>query len=108
MARKIVARLIVAVLLGIATGYAVGKSLASDAAKGRDLTLKEYVADFENHKKELVTSNTPMAMSIAVGVSMVVVFFGVYELLVLGVDKMLDAVDRRRNVATQRGTPPPW
>lgn len=95
MARKIVARLIVAVLLGIVTGYAVGKSLASDAAKGRDLTLKEYVADFENHKKELVTSDTPMAMSIVVGVLLVVVFFGVYELLVFIVDKALASVDRR-------------
>ena len=48
--RTIVARVIVAVLLGIATGYAVGTSLASDAARGRALTMKEYVANFDEYK----------------------------------------------------------
>lgn len=36
MARKLVARVIVAVLLGILTGYTVGKNLEQDAAKGKN------------------------------------------------------------------------
>jgi hypothetical protein len=113
MARKIVARLIVVVLFGIVIGYAVGKSLAKDATRGRDLTLKEYVADFESHKKDLITSDMPMALSMFVGVLMVVAFFAVYELLVFAVDRVLEAVDSRRNTAMQpgpRGPPgaPPW
>ena len=108
MARKIAARLIIAVLLGIVTGYAVGKSLASDAAKGSSLTLKEYVDDFENHKKDLLESGTPLAAAIVVGVLMVTVALGLYELLVLAVDKVLGALDRRRDVGMQPGTPPPW
>jgi hypothetical protein len=108
MARKIVARVIVAVLLGILTGYAVGKSLAKDAAEGRALTLKEYIAEFESHKKQLQDSDMPLSLAIFSGVLMVVVLFGVYEVLVLGVDKLLALVDRRRDVATQPGTPPPW
>jgi hypothetical protein len=108
MTRKIVARVIVAVLLGIATGYAVGKSLAKDAAEGRELTLKQYIADFENHKEELTKSKMPMGIAVFSGILMVVLFFGVYEVLVLGVDKLLALVDRRRNILSQPGTPPPW
>lgn len=108
MARKIVARVMVAVLLGIVVGYAVGTSLASDATRGRELTLKEYVADFENHKQELTKGQMPMVASILVGVVMVIVGLGLYELLALAMDKVLGAVDRRRNVAAQPGTPPPW
>jgi hypothetical protein len=108
MARTIVARVIVAVLLGIAAGYAIGRGLAVDAAEGRALTLKEYITEFENHKKHLTDSELPMSVAILSGVLMVVFLFGVYEILVLGVDKLLALVDRRRNVATQPGTPPPW
>ncbi len=108
MTRKIVARVIVAVLLGIVTGYAVGKSLEKDAAQGRELTLKAYIAEFEGHKKELTDSETPMALAIFSGVLVVVVFFGVYELLVFAVDKFLQLVDRRSSVATQPGSPPGW
>ena len=108
MARKIVARVIVAVSLGIVVGYGVGKSLAGNAARGRELTLKEYVADFESHKKDLTKGEMPMAASILVGVAMVVVALGLYELLALAVDKLLGAMDRRRNVGTQPGAPPPW
>lgn len=107
MTRRIVARVIVAVLLGIATGYAVGKSLAKDAAEGRELTLKEYIADFESHKEELTKSAMPMGVAVFSGVFMVVALFGVYELLVLAVDKALQVMDRRRDVATQPGASPP-
>jgi Na+/pantothenate symporter len=108
MARKMVARVIVAVLLGILTGYAVGKSLAKDAADGRALTLKEYIAEFENHKKELSDSDMPMALAVFSGVLMVVVFFGVYELLVFAVDKLLHLLDRRGSVAPQPRNPRGW
>lgn len=108
MNRKIFARVIVALLLGIATGYGVGKSLAKDAAEGRALTLETYIADFEHHKEELSKSAMPMGVAIVSGIVMIVVVFGVYEVLVLGVDKLLEAVDRRRNAGVQPGTPPPW
>lgn len=108
MTRRIFARVIVAVLLGIATGYAVGKSLAKDAAEGKELTLKAYIAEFESHKEELTNSGMPMSLAIFSGVLMVVLVLGVYEVLVLGVDKVLELLDRRRSVASQPGTPPPW
>lgn len=108
MARKIVARVIVAVLLGILTGYAVGQSLDKDAEKGRELTLKAYIAEFESHKKDLTDSEMPMALAIFSGVLMVVVLFGAYELLVLVVDKALGVLDRRRDTEMQPGTPPGW
>ena len=94
MTRPLIARLIVMILIGIATGYAVGKSLAADAATGRELTLKEYIADFDRHKQELIDSDISMGMSLFVGVLMIVVLLGVYELLVLGVNKALQLVER--------------
>lgn len=108
MARQLIARLIVVILLGVATGYAVGKSVAKDAATGRELTLKQYIADFEKHKEELVSSDMPMWLAIISGVLMIVVLFGVYELLVLGVDRALQLVDRRSGVETRPGSPPGW
>lgn len=95
MARKLIARVIVVILLGIATGYAVGKSLAKDAATGRELTLKQYIADFESHKEKLVSSDMPMGVAIVVGVLMLVIVFALYELLVFAVDKVLATMDRR-------------
>jgi hypothetical protein len=93
MARQLVARLIVVILLGVATGYAVGKSVAKEAATGRELTLKQYIADFESHKEELVSSDMPMWLAIISSVLMIVVLFGVYELLVRAADKALRAID---------------
>ena len=94
--RKIVARIIVAVLLGIATGYGVGTSLASDAARGRALTMKEYVASFDEYKRHLMGNDSPMWAAVIAGVFMVVAALAVYELLVWVVDKLLAALDRRR------------
>ncbi len=98
--------MIVAVLLGIVTGYAVGTSLEKDAAQGRELTLKAYIAEFESHKKDLTDSDMPMAVAVLTGVLMVVVFLGVYELLVLGVDKTLGLLDRRRDLSAPRAERP--
>jgi len=106
--RTIVARVIVAVLLGIATGYAVGTSLASDAARGRALTIKEYVANFDEYKKHLLGNDSPMWAAVIAGVFMVVAAFAVYELLVWVVDKLLAAMDRRASSTNQPGTAPPW
>jgi uncharacterized membrane-anchored protein YhcB (DUF1043 family) len=105
--RKIVARIIVALLLGIAMGYAIGTSLASDAARGRALTMKDYVANFDTYKAKL-ESGSPMAAMILAGVFLALVMFALYELLVWGVDRLLAALDRRRVSADQPGTPPPW
>ena len=102
MARQLIARLIVVILLGVATGYAVGKSVAKDAATGRELTLKQYIADFESHKEELVSSDMPMWLALISGVLMIVVLFGVYELLVLAADKALRAVDAVSSSTTTR------
>jgi hypothetical protein len=107
--RKIVARLIVAVLLGIAAGYGIGQSLANDAARGRAITMKEYVADFDEYKNHLIGNDSPIWAAIIAGVFMVIAALGLYELLAWGVDKLLAVMDRRRVSATdQPGTPPPW
>ena len=106
--RKIVARALVALLFGIAMGYAIGKSIEADAARGRALTLKEYVADFERYRNHLIGNESPIWAMIIAGVVIMVLVFAIYELLVWLVDKVLAAMDRRINAADQPGTPPPW
>jgi hypothetical protein len=97
LARRIVARLIVTVLMGIGFGYYFGASVARDAARGRALTLKEYIADFESHKKALIKSEVPMWGALLTMVILLIVFIALYEVLVLIVDKALRALDRRRH-----------
>lgn len=110
MNRNILSRVIVAIILGLVVGYAIGRGLEQDAERGRNLTLKEYVSEFEAHKQKLAAAaDSPIAVMVFSGVVMMVLALGVYELLVLAVDRVLGAVDRRRNAAyDQPGTPPPW
>ena len=104
------AKIIVALVLGALLGYAVGKSLHSDAERGKALTLKQYVADFESHKENLVSSDTPMAATVVMGVIMVGLALAFYELLALGVAKVLLAVAPRRAPREPPAglPPPPW
>jgi len=106
--RKIVARAIVALLFGLVIGYAIGKSVEGDAARGRALTMKEYVADFESYRNHLIGNENPVWTMIIAGVILMVLVFAAYELLVWLVDKLLNTIDRRINRADQPGTPPPW
>ncbi len=64
--------MIVAVLLGIATGYGVGTSLANAAARGKELTMKEYVANFDEYKNRLMGNESPIWAAVVAGVFMVV------------------------------------
>lgn len=110
MNRNLLARVIVAIVIGVVGGYAIGKGMEEDAERGSTLTLKEYVSNFEAEKAKLTAAgDAPLAVMVLVGTLMVVVLFGIYELLVFGVDRLLGVLDRRRNAAhDQPGTPPPW
>jgi len=104
------ARVVVALLLGALFGYAVGNSLNNDAERGKTLTLKQYVADFESHKEKLVSSDAPMVVAVVMGMIMVALLFAVYEVLAFGVAKGLHAVAPRRSPGEPPGglPPPPW
>jgi hypothetical protein len=110
MNRNLLARGMVALMLGLLGGYVIGKGMEKDAERGRNLTLKEYVSEFEAEKAQLSSAgDSPLAVMVLVGTLVVVVFFGLYELLVFGADRLLGALDRRRNAGYgQPGTPPPW
>jgi len=104
------ARVVVALLLGALVGYAIGNSLQSDAERGKTLTLKQYVADFESYKEKLVSSEAPMAATVVMGMIMVALLFAVYELFAFGVGKALQAVAPRRSPGEPPAglPPPPW
>ncbi len=96
--RRIVARAIVALLFGIAIGYGIGKSVEGDAARGRALTMKQYVADFDSYRNHLIGNENPVWAMIIAGVIIMVLVFAIYELLVWLVDKVLRAMDRRMSL----------
>ena len=104
------ARIVLALLLGALLGYAIGNSMENDAERGKTITLKQYVADFESYKEELVSSEVPMAATVVMGMIIVVLLFGVYELLAFGVARALHAVAPRRSPGEPPAglPPPPW
>lgn len=108
MPRMLVARFVVALVIGLAVGIAVGKSVERDAAQGKNLTMKEYIENFDNHKEELTSGEMPMAYAVVVGALVVIATLGLYELLVFAMDKFLGLFRRHREVRVQPGTPPPW
>lgn len=60
------AKVVILFSVGVLVGHAIGRSLASDAAQGRSLTMKEYIADFDAHKAKLTSSEIPMPAATAV------------------------------------------
>ena len=108
MSRMVLARLLVTLVIGLLIGVAVAKSLEADAAKGRSLTMKEYVEEFDSHKQKLTQGEMPLGASIFVVTLMVMVALGLYEALVFGVEKLLGLFGGRREVRVHSGTPPPW
>ncbi|HJS44014.1 MAG TPA: hypothetical protein VJ755_11125 [Gemmatimonadales bacterium] len=95
MSRMLLARFLVTLVIGLLIGVAVAKSLEADAAKGRSLTMKEYIEEFDSHKEELTQGEMPLGASIFVVTLMVMVILGVYEMLVFGVERLLGVLGRR-------------
>src|SRR5512147_3190928 len=91
----LVAKGTIALVAGLALGYAVGVSLAHDTQQGRALTMKTYIADFAHHKAELESSQVPMVGALLAGVVIVLATFLSYEVLAIGLAKVIVAIDRR-------------
>jgi hypothetical protein len=108
MPRTLLARVLVTVVIGLVVGVLVGKSTQHDYEVGKNLTMKEYIADFEKYKNDLMKNDVPQAYDIVGGIVLVLLVIGFYELLVFGVDKLIGRFDKRRQAAVQPGTPPPW
>jgi hypothetical protein len=90
-----VAKGTVVVLAGLAIGYFMGLDTAHDSARGKALTMKQYIDDFDHYKAHLESAAIPMIASLLFGVLMTTITFGVYELLGAGLAKGISALDRR-------------
>ena len=108
MPRTFLARIIVTLVIGLVVGVLIGKSVQHDYEVGKNLTMKEYIADFEKYKNDLMKNNVPMVYDIVGAIVLVLLVIGLYELLVFGVDKLFGLFDKRREATGQPGTPPPW
>ena len=100
---RFIGRSITATVIGVALGYAIGLSVNRDAARGKALTREAYIAQFDAHKAQLEKSGGPVPVYVIVGVIMSVGFFGVYEGLSWGVERVVAALGRSNNPT---GTPP--
>jgi hypothetical protein len=99
------ARIVVAVVLGAIGGYAIGTSLANDAAKAETLTFKQYADDFERYKTDLAAGEMPMAAAVITGTVLIVAALGVYELLVFGLTRIIGGAPKRpEEVPWERST----
>ena len=108
MPRTLLARVLVTVVIGLVVGVLVGKSVQHDYEVGKNLTMKEYIADFEKYKNDLMKNDVPLVYDIVGAVVLVLLVIGVYELLVFAVDKLFGLFDKRREATVPPGTPPPW
>jgi hypothetical protein len=108
MPRTLLARVLVTVVIGLVVGVLVGKSTQHDYEVGKNLTMKEYIADFEKYKNDLMKNDVPLGYDIVGAVVLVLLVIGFYELLVFGVDKLFGLFDKRRGATAQPGARPPW
>ena len=83
------AKAIITIALGILMGYAIGVNLRAEAARGRALTEKEYLADFDKYKQHLVSGDGPVAAYVVVGVFFVAFGLAVYEGRSYGLAKVI-------------------
>ncbi len=85
----LLAKALITLVLGFLLGYAMGVSIRAEAARGRALTEKEYLADFDKYKEHLVGGDAPVPVYVIVGVFFVVVGAVVYEGLAYGLAKVI-------------------
>lgn len=90
-------KLVIICIMGIAIGLAIEAQMKADFERSQSLTLEEYVADFDEYKEDLRSSEMPPAASVAAGVIFTFTVFGVYEILGLGVGRLFATVTRRRH-----------
>jgi ABC-type Na+ efflux pump permease subunit len=103
-----VAKIVIAAIFGVLLGYGMAVSTKADAARAKELTMKQYVADFDSYKAKLEGNQMPMGIAVVVGVLMVLAMFGIYEALAFGLGKVLALITRGSTAQPPGGPPPPW
>ena len=103
-----VAKTVIAIVFGALLGYGMAMSTKADAERAKNLTMKQYVADFDSYKAKLEGGQMAMGVSVVVGVLMVMALFGIYEALAFGLGKILALITRGSTDQPPGGLPPPW
>jgi hypothetical protein len=81
---KLIGKILVILISGGLFGYWYSVDSAAQFAKGKQLTLEQYTANFDQYKAKLLSSR-PVAPPLGILAMLIVlaVFFGLYELLSL-------------------------
>jgi len=110
MAREhiFVAKTVIAIIFGLLLGYGMASSTKADADRAKELTMKQYVGDFDSYKAKLEGNQMATGIAAVVGVFMVTALFGIYEALAFGLGKVLAWVTRGSTAQPPGGPPPPW
>lgn len=103
-----VAKTLIAIVLGVLLGYGMASSTKADAARAKELTMKQYVADFDSYKAKLEGGQMPTGVAAVAGVLMVAAMFGAYEAIAFGLAKVFARITRGSTDQPPGGPPPPW
>jgi len=87
-------KLIVTLVAGILLGLLYHESTVADYARAQQLTLARYTADFEVYKSRLTEHYWPLWGDVLLVLLMVLLFFGVYELLSFGIAWIIERIQR--------------
>jgi hypothetical protein len=102
----VAARLILLVTAGVVAGVLFHRSTLADLERSRTVTLEEYTAGFDDYRAELASVDLPLWGSVALVVFTLLVVFGGYELLAVGLAQALAMVmPARAPPAPDLGTP---
>jgi hypothetical protein len=93
---RFVAKVITTCLIAVIIGVAFNKSELAEYQRGQQLTLAQYTANFEVFRTGLMEHHWPLVGDILLWLAALVLFFGVYELLTLGIAKALDQLFAKR------------
>ena len=106
VSERLIGRLLAASLIGGALGYAFGASVAHDAERGRTITMKQYVDDFDRYRSKLETSSVPIWGAVLTCIVMALGLFGAYEGLGFLLTKTLSALSRGDATGFESGPAP--
>ena len=97
------AKFFVVAVMGLIVGYALTSSFAEDVARAEAMTLEEYVAEFDDYKADLRSSEMPTAGAVAVGLIMIIGFFSIYEALSIALAWAIAALGKSNDDGTHHG-----
>ncbi len=89
---QVTARLILVLVIGVVAGIVMYRSSQADLERSQSITREEYAQGFEAYRARLAEDQLPLWGSVATFVVVMLVVIGAYELLAVGIGRLLAAI----------------